>query len=163
MPGARPTINSSASESPNGGTGALNQSGSRARAWALNSASRGHSRQSRSGSVMVATALLVEFFVIGPWRHGGRALQELRGVMTRLARGRALGRVAAELGLQFHQVGKDVGLPAQLVGNHRRLAGYRGNDGNPDAAALHGLNQGAEIAIAREQHDLVDMLGQLHG
>jgi len=32
-----------------------------------------------------------------------------------------LGWIAAELGLQLHQIGKDVGLAPQLVGDHRRL------------------------------------------
>jgi hypothetical protein len=53
---------------------------------------------------------IVEIFVIAPWRHRGRALQELRRVMAWLARRRTLGWIAAELGLQFHQIGKDVGL-----------------------------------------------------
>jgi len=39
--------------------------------------------------------------------------------MTRLARGRTLGRITAELGLQFHQIGEDVGLAPQFVGDHR--------------------------------------------
>src|ERR1700739_933675 len=47
--------------------------------------------------------------------------QELRR-MGRLARSRTLGWIAAELGLQFHQIGEDVGLAPQLVGDHRRLA-----------------------------------------
>lgn len=53
-------------------------------------------------------------------RSGAR--QELRGLvagLAALARGRALGRVAAELGLQFHQVGEDIGLAAELIGNHQ--------------------------------------------
>jgi hypothetical protein len=38
--------------------------------------------------------------------------------MTRLAEGRTLGGIAAELGLQLHQVGEDVGLAPQFVGDH---------------------------------------------
>src|ERR1700761_3424059 len=78
-----------------------------------------------------ARALVVEIVVIGPRRHGGGALQELRRVMTRLARGGALGRIAAELGLQLDQVGENVGLTAQFVGDHRRLAGDGRDHGNP--------------------------------
>jgi hypothetical protein len=57
-----------------------------------------------------------------------RLLQELWHGPTRftIARGGAFGRVAAELGLQLDEVGEDVGLAAQLVGDHRRLAGDRG-------------------------------------
>ena len=36
--------------------------------------------------------------------------------------GRALGRIADELRLQIHQIGEDVRLAPQLVGDHRRLA-----------------------------------------
>ena len=41
----------------------------------------------------------VEIVVIAPRRHRGRTLQELRRVMARFARSRALGRIAADLGL----------------------------------------------------------------
>src|SRR5258707_14239842 len=63
------------------------------------------------------------------WCPRGRALQELRRVMTRLAEGRTLGGIAAELGLQLHQVGEDVGLAPQFVGDHR-------NTGIANRAAL---------------------------
>jgi hypothetical protein len=62
------------------------------------------SKASRSVSEVVAFA---------PWCSRGGALQELRRVMARLARGRTLGGIAAELGLQFDKVGEDVGLAAQ--------------------------------------------------
>jgi hypothetical protein len=78
--------------------------------------------------------------------------------MARLARGRTLGGIAAELGLQFHEVGEDVGLAPQFVGDHRWLARNRRDHGDADAAALHGLDQRAEIAVTGEQHDLIDML-----
>jgi hypothetical protein len=45
------------------------------------------------------TLSIVEIVVIAPRRRRGRTLQELRGVMARFARGRALGRIAADLGL----------------------------------------------------------------
>ena len=62
-------------------------------------------------------------------------MQELRRVMARLARGRALGRIAAQFGLQFDEVGEDVGLAAQFVGDHRRLARNGRNDRNANTAA----------------------------
>ncbi len=84
-------------------------------------------------------------------------------MMTRLARGRTLGRVAADLGLQLDEVGEDVGLAPQFVGDHRRLARNRRDHGHADAAALHRFDQRAEIAVTGEQHDLVDMFGEFHG
>src|SRR5260221_4313367 len=84
--------------------------------------------------------------VFAPWSPGGRALQELRRVVTRLARGRALGRITAELGLQFHQIGEDVGLAPQFIGDHRRLARNRRDHGDTDAAALYCVDQPTGIA-----------------
>src|ERR1700744_6737225 len=121
MPGARPTIRSRPWGSPNEGTGALNQVGSRPRASSRNPTSLGQSGQLRSGSAesraVPASAGLprplvsvVEIVVIAPRRRGGGALQELRRVMARLARGGALGRVAAELGLQLDEIGEEGGL-----------------------------------------------------
>jgi hypothetical protein len=83
------------------------------------------------------TLSILEIVVITPRRHGGYALQELRRVMTRLARSGALGRIAADLGLPFHDVGEDVGLAPQLIGNHRRLAANGRDHGDADATALH--------------------------
>src|SRR6202166_1468268 len=54
-----------------------------------------------------------------------------------------LGRIAAELRFQLHQIGEDVGLTPQLVGDHRRLARNGRDHGHADAAALHGLPQPA--------------------
>ena len=68
------------------------------------------------------TLLILETVVITSRRYRGRTLNELRRVMARFARGWALGRIAANLGLQFGDVGEDIGLPPQLVGDHRRLA-----------------------------------------
>src|SRR5580700_3826186 len=110
MPGARPTINKRPFGSPKAGTGALNQSGSRARLAARKSASLGQKPQSLSGSVPCgggsgfAEPLVVEVVAIAPRRHRGRALQELRSVMARFARSRPLGRIAAQFGLQFDQI-----------------------------------------------------------
>ena len=82
---------------------------------------------------------------------------------SRALAGGALGRVAADLGLQLDDVEEDVGLAAQLVGDHRRLGRDRGDHGHAHAAALHGLDQRAEIAVAGEQHHVVDVPGDLHG
>src|SRR5690349_19368983 len=132
MPGARPTISRRALMSPKGATGALCHNGSRARFASRKATRRGQSGQSRSGTRVVGAGALrpdrpvsLLEVVIAPRRHRGRALQELRRVMARLtiaavARSGAFGRVAAELGLQLDEVGEDVGLAAQLVGDHRR-------------------------------------------
>src|SRR5581483_6454465 len=57
----------------------------------------------------------------------------------------------------------EVRLPAQLVGDHRRLRGKRGNDGDPAPLPLNRLDQRAEVAVAREEHQMIDVLGHLHG
>src|SRR5215831_6581950 len=98
------------------------------------------------------------------WRR--RTLQELRGVpLARLARfaRRALGRIAADLRLQLYDVEEDVGLAAQLGGNHRRLRRDGGDHGHAHAAPLHRLDQRAEVAVAREQHHVVDRPCDFHG
>src|SRR5436190_24139470 len=84
-----------------------------------------------------ASRSIIEVVVFAPWYPGGRALQELRCVMARLARGRPFGRVAAKLGLQFHEVGEDVGLAPQFVGDHRRLARNRRHHRHADATTLY--------------------------
>ena len=108
-----------------------------------------------------------------PHRRGSRrrraALQELRRMLAFAARlaghvaGRTLGRVAADLLAHLHDVGEDVGLPAQLVGHHRRLRRDGRNDRHPHAAALHRLDQRTEIAVAGEQHHVVDVGREFHG
>jgi len=85
---------------------------------------------------------------------------ELRCV---IARYRSPGRIAAYLGLQFREIGEDVGLAPQLIGNHRRPGGNARNHGDTNTVALHRLHERAEIAVTREQHHLVDALGELHG
>src|SRR5258708_32916415 len=69
--------------------------------------------------VSKASSSIIEV-VFAPWSLRVRALQELRRVVTRLARGRALGRIGAELGLQVHQVCEDVDLSPQFFAEHRR-------------------------------------------
>src|SRR5918993_4392820 len=141
MPGARPTMRSRASRDPNEGTGALNQPGSRARRPSRKVTRRGQRGQSRGGSTAAMVSLAIQssdrlFFVVevlaGTARGGrctgrrsGAALQELRRVLAALVAAfrplarSALGRIAADLRLQLDEVDEDVGLPAQLVGDHR--------------------------------------------
>src|SRR2546421_3235179 len=154
-PGASPTINRRPSGSPNEGTGELNQSGSRSRAASRKLRSLGQSGQLRSGSVRstagngrplaapvsIGWFSVLEFLVITPWHHRGRALQELRRVVTRLTWGRTFGRVPADLRLQLDQIGEHVRLSPQLIGDHRRLARDRRNHSNTNASALHGFNE----------------------
>ena len=84
-------------------------------------------------------------------------------MVARLARRRAFRRIAAELGLQLDEIGEHIGLAAQLVGDHRRLARNGGDHGDANAAPLHRLDQGAEVAVTGKQHHLVDVLGEFHG
>ncbi len=76
---------------------------------------------------------------------------------------RALGRIAADLVLQLDDVDELIGLAAQLVGDHRRLGRDRRHDNDAHAAPLHRLDQPAEVAVAGEQHHLVDVRRHLHG
>jgi predicted glycoside hydrolase/deacetylase ChbG (UPF0249 family) len=64
------------------------------------------------------------------------------------------GPIAADLGLQFHQVGEDIGMAPQFVGNHFHCRDHS----NVDAPALHGFDRRAEIAVAGKQHQLIDMV-----
>ena len=43
-----------------------------------------------------------------------------------------------------------------------RLRRYRRHHRNPDALALNGLHKRAEVAVSREQHQEIDVLGHLH-
>src|SRR6202171_5246530 len=58
---------------------------------------------------------ILQVVVSAPRCPGGRALQELRRVMARLARGRTLGGIAAELRLQLDQFGEDHALGTPLA------------------------------------------------
>jgi len=60
------------------------------------------------------------------------------------------------------EVDELVGLAAQLVGDHRRLDGDRRHHRDLDAAALQRLDEVAEIAVAGEQHDVVDARREFH-
>jgi hypothetical protein len=75
---------------------------------------------------------------------------------------RPLARIAPDAGHQLREVNEFVGLPPQLVGHHRRLGRDRRDDGDAHALALHRLDQRTEVAVAREQHHLVDMRRHLH-
>src|SRR5262245_43501062 len=93
---------------------------------------------------------LVVKLVVGCWASWGTgraALQKLRMALARLA-GRPFRRVAANLGLQLDDVEEDVSLSAELVSNHWRLGGDGGDHSDPDAPALHRLDQCAEVAVA---------------
>ena len=81
---------------------------------------------------------------------------------ARLTR-RALRRVAADLVLQRDDVDELVGLSAQLVGDHGRLRRNRRHDDDAHAAPLHRLDQRAKVAVAGEQHHLIDVRRDLHG
>src|SRR5262249_29491042 len=76
---------------------------------------------------------------------------------------RPLGRIPTDLRLQLDDVDELIGLPAQLVGDHRRLRRYCRDDHDADAAPLHRFDQRTEIAVAGKQHHLVDMWSELHG
>src|SRR5215208_5174356 len=75
--------------------------------------------------------------------RGGAALEELRRVLTRLARlaRRAFGRVAPDLGLELDDVDELVRLAAQFVSHHGWLRRDRRDDDNPHATPLHRLDQ----------------------
>jgi hypothetical protein len=59
------------------------------------------------------------------------------------------------------EVQEDVGLPAQLVGDHGRLGADGGHHRHPEAAALQGLHQPPEVAVAGEQHHVVQVRGEV--
>src|SRR5262249_33762245 len=106
------------------------------------------SRRTRS-SPSVARKLALELFFVGIRAQlGFTALQEL----PRLAGGRALARIGPDFGLQLDDVDELVGLPAQLLGGHRRLRRGGGDHGDAHAASLHRLDQRAKIPVAGEQN-----------
>jgi len=55
---------------------------------------------------------------------------------------------AADARRQILQFDKAVGLPAQIVGDHRRRRADRRHHRHPHAAPLHRLDQAAEVAVA---------------
>ena len=82
---------------------------------------------------------------------------------VRAARAPGARRVAADELLEIGQVDELVGLPSQLVGDHRRLGLQRRDDADALALLLQGRNQTAEIAVAGEKYDMIEELGETHG
>ena len=74
---------------------------------------------------------------------------------------RALRGIARDQGREFGELDEIVGLSAQLIGHHRRRRLDGADDRDPQTAALHGLDQPAEVAVAGEQDHMVQMLGHL--
>ena len=74
-----------------------------------------------------------------------------------------LARVTANLLLQIGQIDELIGLPAEFVCGHGRVGGEGRNDGDPLALVLQRFHQGAEIAVAGEYHQVIEMVGELHG
>src|SRR5215471_1447269 len=116
--------------------------------------------------------VLVEFVVIGGAdrspRRGWSALQKLRGVLARLPRLarlaiHALPRITADFRLQLSDIEENVGLSPQFIRNHGWLSRNRRGHRDAHALTLHRLDQRAKVAVARKQHHVVDMPGNLHG
>src|SRR5690606_26388804 len=91
-------------------------------------------------------------------------------VLIRQGRLRSAGRpfrgVAADLGLQGHQVDEMVCLTAQIVRNHRGLRGHGRDDGHLAPPSLKGFDESAEVAVTRENHVVVDNVSKycrVHG
>ena len=75
----------------------------------------------------------------------------------------AVRRIAADLGPEFAQIDELVGLAAQVVGHHWRPRHQRRDHRHAPALLLQRLDQRSEIAVARKQHHMVEILGQPHG
>ena len=54
-------------------------------------------------------------------------------------------------------------MAAQLVSDHGRLRRDGGHHGHAHAAPLHRFNQRTKIAVAGEQHHVIDRAGDFHG
>ena len=63
---------------------------------------------------------------------------------------------------ELREIDEFVCLPAQFVGDHRRLRRDRRDDRDPHALALDQLDERAEVAVAREKHHEVEVVGHLH-
>ena len=79
-----------------------------------------------------------------------------------VTRARPVGGVAIDFRPQFNQIDEDVCLPAQIVGDDRRLTRNRGDDGDTHAMTLHCFDEGTKISVAGEQYHLVDISGEFH-
>src|SRR6516165_9823231 len=76
---------------------------------------------------------------------------------------RSFPRITADLALQPNDVDELVGLATQLLSDHRRLRRDGGHDDHAHAAPLHRLDERTEVAVAGEQHHLVDVWRDLYG
>src|SRR5262249_5634648 len=54
-------------------------------------------------------------------------------------------------------------LPSQFVRNHGGLGRHRRSDSDAHPPSLHRFHQRPKVAVAREQHHVIDMTGNLHG
>jgi hypothetical protein len=70
--------------------------------------------------------------------------------MALIARDGTLAGITADERLQLNNVDEVVGLPAQLIRNHLRLAGNRRDHCDSDATTLHRFGQWPEITVARK-------------
>src|SRR5262245_54504265 len=102
----------------------------------------------------------------GYWSSDVGEVLERTGILLRrrpLARPlHALIGLAPDLIAQIYEIDELVGLAAQLVRHHRRARRERRDDTGALAFCLHRLDQRAEIAVAREQDDMIETVGELH-
>ena len=77
-------------------------------------------------------------------------------MLTQLARGRPLGRVAAYLGFQLRQISEDIGLAPQVVGDQRRLTRNRRNHGHPAPATKLAQLARARSTLVSHADDIID-------
>ena len=52
-------------------------------------------------------------------------------------------------------------MPPKLVGDHRGLRPDGRHDGDADTFALHRFDQPPEVAVAGEEHDMIELFGHL--
>jgi hypothetical protein len=81
---------------------------------------------------------------------------------SRLARLAGVARRPPDDLAQFLELDEVVSLAAQFVGDHRRLAADRRDHRHPNAGALERLDQRLEVAIAREQHGMIQPWREFH-
>jgi hypothetical protein len=87
---------------------------------------------------------------------------EQHGGMLLLLRGPRRRRRSTEPCLQVCEINKFVSLATKFVRYSRRYAHDRRNDRDLGSPALQFRDQRAEVAITREEHDLVHVLGNIH-
>ena len=64
-------------------------------------------------------------------------------------------RLTRDFRLKILQFDEIIGLAAQFIRHHGRLRAHGADYGDAQALVLHRLDQAAEIAIAGEQHDMI--------